>query len=61
MPLDPAVPAVVYERIFDVFSFVLGAMIGSFLNVCIYRLPLGMAVNQPKRSFCPRCKNQLRR
>ena len=60
MPPDPAVPAVVYEWIFDVFSFVLGAMIGSFLNVCIYRLPLGMAVNEPKRSFCPRCKNQLR-
>ena len=37
----------------------MGACIGSFLNVVIYRLPLGMSVNKPKRSFCPLCKNQL--
>lgn len=38
----------------------IGACIGSFLNVVIYRLPLGMSVNKPNRSFCPICKNQLR-
>lgn len=37
----------------------IGACIGSFLNVVIYRVPLGMSVNKPKRSFCPVCKNQL--
>jgi leader peptidase (prepilin peptidase)/N-methyltransferase len=37
----------------------IGACIGSFLNVVIYRVPLGMSVNNPKRSFCPICKNQL--
>jgi leader peptidase (prepilin peptidase)/N-methyltransferase len=37
----------------------IGACIGSFLNVVIYRLPLGMSVNKPSRSFCPICKNQL--
>jgi len=26
------------------------------LNVVIYRLPLGLSVNHPKRSFCPQCK-----
>ena len=34
-------------------------MVGSFLNVCIYRLPLGMSVNEPQRSFCPNCKAQI--
>ncbi len=56
----PILPAVYYERLFDVFSFIVGAMVGSFLNVCIYRLPLGMAVNKPSRSFCPNCKTQIR-
>lgn len=41
-------------------AFMIGACIGSFLNVVIYRLPLGMSVNKPSRSFCPICKNQLR-
>ena len=40
-------------------AVMLGACIGSFLNVVIYRLPLGMSVNKPSRSFCPLCKNQL--
>ena len=39
--------------------FMLGAGIGSFLNVVIYRLPLGISVNNPKRSFCPICKKQI--
>ncbi len=38
----------------------LGAIVGSFLNVCIYRLPLGMAVNKPSRSFCPQCRTQIK-
>lgn len=39
--------------------FFLGAGVGSFLNVVIYRLPLGISVNHPKRSFCPKCKTQI--
>lgn len=39
--------------------FVIGANIGSFLNVVIYRLPLGISVNNPRRSFCPHCKTQI--
>ena len=48
-----------YQFLFSAFAFVLGAAIGSFLNVCIYRLPLDLSVNEPRRSFCPVCKNPI--
>jgi leader peptidase (prepilin peptidase) / N-methyltransferase len=40
-------------------AFMIGACIGSFLNVVIYRVPLGMSVNEPKRSFCPKCRKNI--
>jgi leader peptidase (prepilin peptidase) / N-methyltransferase len=38
--------------------FVLGLAFGSFLNVCIYRLPLGLSVVRPA-SACPKCKRAI--
>ena len=49
-----------YELTFSALAFALGAVVGSFLNVCIYRLPLDLSVNEPRRSFCPSCKTQLK-
>jgi len=38
--------------------FALGLAFGSFLNVCIYRLPQGISVVHP-RSACPRCAQPI--
>jgi len=39
--------------------FGMGLIFGSFLNVCIYRLPLGLSVVQPG-SACPNCGQAIR-
>ena len=41
-----------------VFIIVIGALWGSFANVCIYRLPLEKGVVSG-RSYCPKCKKQI--
>ena len=45
--------------LFSGFAFVLGAAVGSFLNVCIYRWPVDLSINRPRRSFCPQCKQPI--
>jgi leader peptidase (prepilin peptidase) / N-methyltransferase len=40
-------------------AIMLGACVGSFLNVVIYRLPLDLSINNPRRSFCPNCKKEI--
>jgi leader peptidase (prepilin peptidase)/N-methyltransferase len=46
--------------LFSGFAVVLGAAVGSFLNVCIYRWPVDLSINRPRRSFCPQCKQPIR-
>jgi len=46
------------DPVFAAAIFVLGLAFGSFLNVCIYRLPLGISVVTP-RSACPKCKQGI--
>lgn len=42
----------------EIFVFVLGAVVGSFLNVCIYRIPSGQSIVKP-RSRCPQCGSTI--
>lgn len=39
--------------------FIFGCVIGSFLNVCIYRIPAGFSVAKG-RSYCPSCTTTLK-
>ncbi len=44
---------------FSIFAFILGAVVGSFLNVCICRMPKDESIVSPP-SHCPRCGYRIR-
>jgi len=39
--------------------FIFGTIVGSFLNVCIYRIPAGLSIVSPPSS-CPNCGHKIR-
>jgi len=46
--------------LFDmILVLIVGAVVGSFLNMLIYRLPLKISLISPNRSFCPKCKKSI--
>lgn len=45
--------------IYSIFIFIYGLIIGSFLNVCIYRIPLQQSIVSPP-SHCPNCETRLK-
>lgn len=51
--------AIMLEIAIALWFFILGACIGSFLNVVIYRLPAGQSLVSPG-SRCPRCGHEIR-
>ena len=42
------------------FWTAVGLCVGSFLNVVIFRLPLGLSIGKPLWSFCPLCGTPIR-
>jgi leader peptidase (prepilin peptidase)/N-methyltransferase len=45
--------------LFEIYAFTVGLCVGSFLNVVIYRLPLGASIVRPG-SHCPVCGSPVR-
>jgi leader peptidase (prepilin peptidase)/N-methyltransferase len=62
-PRDPLLPLWVLEVLAIAFLYIwifwLGATVGSFINVVVYRLPRGLNLAYPG-SACPRCGHPIR-
>ena len=48
-----------FQLFLAIVIFLSGLALGSFLNVCIYRMPRGLSIVRP-RSACPQCKTPIR-
>ncbi|MGL4854797.1 MAG: prepilin peptidase, partial [Lentisphaeria bacterium] len=47
-----------FIAMFSVFIFWIGCCMGSFLNVCIWRIPRGESIISPS-SHCPNCNRSI--
>jgi leader peptidase (prepilin peptidase)/N-methyltransferase len=48
----------VIHSLVGLYAFIVGAAVGSFLNVCVARWPRDLSIVRP-RSRCPKCGHQL--
>ena len=48
-----------FDSFMALYSVLLGLALGSFMNVCIYRIPLGKSIISPP-SNCPNCSERIR-
>src|SRR5882672_1214968 len=55
---DPHNWAAVPFHFWSLVFFVFGSIVGSFLNVCIHRMPLGQSIVSPP-SHCPHCNYSI--
>jgi leader peptidase (prepilin peptidase)/N-methyltransferase len=55
---EPKYWALVPFHFWSLVFFTFGCIVGSFLNVCIYRMPLDLSVVSPP-SHCPNCKYSI--
>src|SRR2546430_8703853 len=55
---DPRSWAALPFQFWSVVFFVFGCIVGSFLNVCIHRMPAGQSIISPP-SHCPHCKYSI--
>ncbi|MBU4257805.1 MAG: A24 family peptidase [Proteobacteria bacterium] len=47
-------------HLIEITIFIFGICAGSFMNVCIYRLPASKSIIIPARSTCPNCGNIIK-
>lgn len=55
MPLNCTAATSISPAVAWITVGLLGLITGSFLNAVIHRLPLGISLLNPRRSFCPSC------
>ena len=52
--------SILFTGLLTTWLFAIGACVGSFLNVVVYRTPAGLSIAHPP-SHCPHCQQQIRR